>query len=432
MTGDGLTAPKPRKGQDSACLRWLFLDLNAYFASVEQQENPRLRGRPIIVTPVAAEGTCAIAASYEAKAFGIRTGTPVYEARRMCPGLIAVNARHDVYVDYHHRIVDEIERHLHITKVESVDEVACELLGAERRTENAVALGREVQQGILDRVGECLRSSVGLGPSVLLAKTASDMKKPAGLTVLGTDQLPETLLGLDLGDLAGIGRSMKRRLIAAGVSDIASLWALSPSRARAIWGSIGGERFWYALHGIDPPDIATHRQSIGHSHVLGPALRHRAAAYRVARRLLARASSRLRRAEYKAGKLSLWLRMEGNGTREAAAHISHTADTFALLAALDELWNGLVGRAEVLPVRHVGITLLDLVPMADIAPDLFGWTPDVNERPERLRLSLAIDRLNQRYGCDTISIGALPAGLPAYMGAKVAFNRIPERKDFAG
>ena len=424
--------PKTARGQDAACLRWLFLDLNAYFASVEQQENPRLRGKPIIVTPVASEGTCAIAASYEAKAFGIRTGTPVYEARRMCPGLKIVNARHDVYVEYHHRIVDEIERHLHVTKVESIDEVACELLGAERRVENAVALARETQQGVLKCVGECLRSSVGLGPSVLLAKTASDMKKPAALTVLAADHLPQAILGLDLGDLAGIGRSMERRLHAAGVPDIATLWALSPARSRAIWGSIGGERFWYALHGIDPPDIETHRQSIGHSHVLGPALRNRAAAYRVARRLLARASSRLRRAEHKAGKLALWLRVEGEGTRESVARLPHTADTFSLLSTLDRLWNDIVRPVEVLPVKHVGITLLDLIPVADIAPDLFGWTPDVDERPERLRLSLAIDRLNQRYGVDTVAIGAAPTGLPAYMGAKIAFNRIPERKDFAG
>ena len=427
-----VTQAKPMHGQDAARLRWLFLDLNSYFASVEQQENPRLRGKPVIVTPVASDATCAIAASYEAKAFGIRTGTPVYEAKRLCPGLRIVPARHDIYVEYHHCIVDEIERHLHVTKVESIDEVACELLGAERKTENAVALAREVQQGILKEAGECMRSSVGLAPSVLLAKTASDMKKPAGLTVLGADKLPEAILPLGLEDFCGIGRNIKRHLQVAGVCDVATLWALSPSRARAIWGSIGGERFWYALHGIDPPEIATHRQTIGHSHVLGPALRNRYAGYRVARRLLARAAARLRRAEHKAGRLVLWLRLSGEGTRECAERFSHTADTFSLLCALDRLWNAIVTPSERLPVKHVGIHLLDLIPTAEIAPDLFGWTPDLGERPERLRLSQAIDRLNQRYGVDTVSIGTAPPGLPGYMGAKIAFNRIPERQDFSG
>jgi DNA polymerase-4 len=432
MSWNALQAPARRRKppQLGESLRWLFLDLNAYFASVEQQEHPRLRGKPIIVTPVDSDATCAIAASYEAKAFGIRTGTAVYEAKRRCPGLIAVPARHDIYVEYHHRIVDEIERHLHVTKAYSIDEVACELLGEERRRENALAVGREVQQGILKRVGECLRSSVGLGPSVLLAKTASDIKKPMGLTVIEQEALPGPLLRLGLSDLAGIGPNMERRLLSAGVADVATLWALTPSRARAVWGSIEGERFWYALHGSDPPEIETKRQSIGHSHVLGPALRHREAAYRVARRLLARAASRLRRAGHKAGRLSLWLRTDFY--RDNAANFPPTADTFALLEILDRLWNGMVGPREVLPVRQVGITLLDLKPVAEMEPDLFGWTLDAEERPERLRLSLAIDGLNQRYGVDTVAIGPAPQGLPAYMGAKIAFNRIPERQDFAG
>ena len=89
--------PKPFPLQDSANLRWLFLDLNSYFASVEQQERPELRGLPIIVTPVDSDRTCAIAASYEAKAFGIRTGTGAREAKQLCPGLKCVNARHDRY-----------------------------------------------------------------------------------------------------------------------------------------------------------------------------------------------------------------------------------------------------------------------------------------------------------------------------------------------
>lgn len=422
----------PNSGQDEARLRWLFLDLNSYFASVEQQERPELRNRPIIVTPVDSDRTCAIAASYEAKAFGIRTGTLVRDAKRMCPGLKLVPARHDYYVEYHHRIVDEIERHLHITKAHSIDEVACELLGAERQTKNALALALEVQQGVLKRVGECLRSSIGLGPSVLLAKTASDMKKPGGITVLGADKLPGPLLDLDLQDLCGIGRRMEPRLRAAGVNDVAALWDLSPSRARAVWGSIAGERFWYALHGTDPPEIETERHSISHSHVLGPALRNVDAAYLVARRLLSRASSRLRRAEHKAGGLSVWIGMKNKASRDAATRLPATADTFQLLQTLDSLWRDMMRPREQLEVMQVGVVLYALTPVAAIAPDLFGWTPDQTENARHLRLSLAIDKLNQEYGSDTVSIGVAPAALPGYMGAKIAFDRIPDREDFAG
>jgi DNA polymerase-4 len=417
---------------DEAKLRWLFLDLNSYFASVEQQERPELRGRPVIVVPVASEYTSAIAASAEAKALGVRTGTKVLDARQMCPGLAVVDARHDVYVAYHHRILEEIERHLHVTKVMSIDEVACELLGNERDTANALALARRVQAGVLQNIGVCMRSSVGLAPSVLLAKTASDMKKPGGLTVLGMDSLPGPLLNLDLRDLSGIGRNMEARLIAAGISDVAALWALSPRRARSVWGSIMGERFWYGLHGIDPPDLESRpSQSIGHSHVLGHRLRNIADAHLVGRRLLTRAASRLRRGGMKAGGLSLYLRMTDAPSRDGAMRFDLTADTFHLLRVYDDLWRASV-RAGDRP-RLVGVTLFGLVALDKIAaPDLFGWSAAGAENPKRLQLSAALDKLNQRYGSETVAVGTAPRGLSRYMGAKIAFNRVPERGDFRG
>ena len=91
-------------------LRWLVLDLNSFFASCEQQEHPQLRGKPVIVVPAMVETTCAIAASYPAKAFGIKTGTLVHEARRLCPEVMLVQAHHKLYVEYHHRILRSEER----------------------------------------------------------------------------------------------------------------------------------------------------------------------------------------------------------------------------------------------------------------------------------------------------------------------------------
>jgi DNA polymerase-4 len=165
---------------DEARLKWLFLDLNSYFASVEQQDDPALRGKPIIVAPVMADTSFAIAASHHAKAFGVRTGTRIGDAKRMCPGLICVPARHDVYVEYHHRIVDEIERHVHVSKICSIDEVACALTGPEKLSHNAVALARRVKAGIASEVGECLGSSIGLAPSPLLARSPAIFRSPTG------------------------------------------------------------------------------------------------------------------------------------------------------------------------------------------------------------------------------------------------------------
>ncbi len=113
-------------------LNWLFVDLNSYFASVEQQVRPDLRGRPVGVVPMTADTTCCIAASYEAKAYGVKTGTVVADAKRMCPGLVLVEARHELYVEYHHRIVEAVESCLPVTTVLSIDEMACRLMGRER------------------------------------------------------------------------------------------------------------------------------------------------------------------------------------------------------------------------------------------------------------------------------------------------------------
>ena len=105
-------------------LRALYVDFNSYFASVEQQLRPELRGRPVGVLPVLAETTCCIAASYEAKAFGVKTGTPVYEARKRCPGIVLLEARPPLYVEMHHRLVATVESCTPVGRVLSIDEMA--------------------------------------------------------------------------------------------------------------------------------------------------------------------------------------------------------------------------------------------------------------------------------------------------------------------
>src|ERR1043166_4547716 len=164
-------------------LRWLFVDLNSYFASVEQELRPELRKKPVAVIPMKADTTCCISASYEAKKFGVKTGTMGGEAKKLCPGIKLVEARHEEYVKYHEKIVEAVESILPVTSVMSIDEMACRLTGRDLKLENAIALGKEVKKKIL-KVGSQLFSSVGLGPNRLISKLASDMQKPDGLTVV--------------------------------------------------------------------------------------------------------------------------------------------------------------------------------------------------------------------------------------------------------
>src|SRR5688572_27153742 len=219
-------------------LRWLFLDLNSYFASVEQNERRELRGRPVAVVPMMTDSTCAIAASKEAKLYGIRTGTPIYEAKKICPHLICVLARHDVYVDYHHRILESVDKHVPVNKVWSIDECDAELLGQQRRPENARKIAQNIKDTIRRDLGKNITCSVGIAPNTFLAKVATEIQKPDGLIILHPDDLPGKLLNLKLRDLPGINVRMEERLLRAGIHSVADLWRTSPKQARAIWGSV--------------------------------------------------------------------------------------------------------------------------------------------------------------------------------------------------
>src|ERR1017187_3789403 len=276
-------------------LNWLFVDLNSYFASCEQQVRPELRGKPVGVVPMMADTTVCIAASYEAKAFGVRTGTVVADAKRMCPEIVLVEARHEIYVDFHHRIVEAVESCLPVTAVCSIDEMACRLMGRERPLLAAMELGRRVKARIIEQVGPMLRSSVGLATNRYLAKIASDIEKPNGLVALPLDLLPGALSQLTLRDLPGIGAKTEKRLNEKGITTMKQLLALNCEQAGELWGSVWGERLWHWLQGEDFDMAETeHLKSISHSHVLAPDMRTAEKAYAVAHKLLHKAAMRLR------------------------------------------------------------------------------------------------------------------------------------------
>jgi DNA polymerase-4 len=425
-------------------LRWLFLDLNSYFASVEQQLRPELRGRPVVVSPAESEFTSAIAASAEAKKYGIKTGTMIADARALCPDVVIVQARHDVYVKFHHAIVNEVWNHIPVTKVCSIDEVACSLMGRERKVENAVRIANSIKQGIRRNVGDWMSCSVGLAPSRMLAKVAADMQKPDGLTILEAHDLPHKLLPLPLSDFPGIGWNMHKRLRERGVETVADLWNLSRQRTRQLWGSIEGERFWYELHGHDIPDRPeAKKSSIGHSHVLAAKMRDADAARLVARRLLLKAGTRLRRMELASGSLVLHATFE-NGTPpdkwkrrswrndegwSTDIRFHPTQDTAVLLAKLDEEWATLMRQHAGRRFKMIGIVLHGLQPANKIAPDLFA-VPDEKPAANGVDLYSAVDRINKKYGQDTVALGVLPGQIAKYVGAKIAFNRIPDLAEF--
>jgi DNA polymerase-4 len=414
--------------------QWLFLDLNSYFASVEQQDRPELRGKPIVITPLPSDSTCAIAASYEAKAFGIKTGTKIYEARRLCPDLICVPARHHLYVDYHHKILAEVVRHTPINKVWSIDELSSRLPPNKRNREAVTALAGRIKAGIRQNVGEAIRCSIGIAPNAFLAKTATDMMKPDGLVILDEENLVTRLFSLKLTDLCGISSRMEYRLNCSGVYSVEQFWNLSPKQARAVWGSVEGERFWYRLRGYDIPDVETKSSMIGHSRILDPELRSPEMAKQVARRLTIKAAMRLRRSGFFAADFALSVREAGDGGEKfsMAGRVTPAQDNFTFLKILDGLWGEMMRSLNPWKIKKISVSLCNLHERNQITPDLFDMAsaPCVREQEKSNVLSAVMDKINQKYGAEAIRLGISPRTQAGYVGTKIAFHRIPDIEEF--
>ena len=384
-------------------LRWLYVDFNSYFASVEQQLRPELRGKPIAVVPIETDSTSAIAASYEAKAFGVKTGTKVHEAKRFCPGLVCVLARHECYVDFHHRLIEEIERHLPVTSVCSIDEVACRLMDNEISVERSTEIAQSIKTGIANNIGPNMRCSIGIAPNRYLAKVGTELQKLDGLVVLRAEDLPKRLFSLKLRDLPGVGANIERRIQRAGITNLPSLFALNPHQMREIWGSVWGEKMWYLLRGMELPEEITARRSVGHSHVMALELCDPIKAKDVARRLTLTAASRLRRMEYYAGAMSFSARLENDTHVQAEERFYRAQDNKTFLDLLNRLWTQALKESRGVRIRKVSVTLSDLVAAANLQAELFASVPDADlaARAKSEKLSRAVDKINHRFGRDT-------------------------------
>jgi DNA polymerase IV len=397
-------------------LLYLFVDMNAYFASVEQELNPSLRGKPIAVAPVVVNSSCCIAASYEAKNWGIKTGTRVGEAHLLCPGLIVVQARPRVYVEMHHRIVDAVESCFHVDSVLSIDEMIGVLSVSERNPSKARALGNKIKHAIRSLAGRTLCCSVGIAPNRFLAKVAAEMQKPDGLTIIQGRDLPDILYSLKLTDLPGIGARMEVRLLSYGVSTIKQLYKLSEHDLGQIWGSVVGRRWWYHLRGYDLPVQETARSSVGHSHVLPPEFRTEAGAYAVLLRLVHKAACRLRAYCYWTERFSASVRYMNRALWHDDVQISPCQDTLTLVEILNELWR----KKEITgtPIK-VSVTLSNLIASESVTRSLFP------EREKRLLLARAMDELNHKFGNDTIYLAGIYTSRNT-APERIAFTSIPE------
>jgi DNA polymerase-4 len=363
---------------------------------------------------------------------------------------VLVEGRHELYTEFHHRVVEAVESCVPVTAVCSIDEMACRLIGRERPLLAAIELALRVKERISERVGPMLRSSVGLATNRYLAKIASDMEKPNGLIALPLDILPEALKTIELRDLPGVGARTEKRLNAKGIHTMEELLALDCEQAGQLWGSVWGERLWHWLRGEDFEMADTeHLKSISHQHVLAPEMRTAEKAYAVAHKLLHKAAMRLRKhglwasgiglaigfrvartpkplASATSEDTSLAVPVSSYGVPSRGWHgelrLSECQDNPTLISALRRLWESRPGGAEYDHPYFIGVHLTGLVPDHLHSLNLFDALEDTQSRT---RLLAAMDELNNKYGLTTLAPATM---LTAFKAAptRIAFHSIPE------
>ena len=399
----------------------LLVDFNSYFASCEQQDRPELRGRPVGVVPMLADSTCLIAASYEAKKYGVKTLTNVGEAKAKIPDIALVVARHELYIDIHHRAVKAVDEIAPVRKVLSIDEMVCDLPAGYKAPERACELAMDIKHHLSASIGEYMKVSIGIAPNLFLAKLASDMQKPDGLVVLEEQDVPAKIRHLDLRALNGVGKNMETRLRQYGINTIDDLYRQTEDQLHTIWGGVGGNRFYQKLRGVEVAEIHNEMGSISHSHVLPPDLRTRDSALAVLNRLTQKAAMRLRKACHTTGHVAIKVKHLNAPTWETDTRLQATHDTLDLIHAVTGLWNKYPARKSgksATPLQ-VAVVLGDLVPDASQNFSLFG------ENPTKEKLNAAIDALNTRFGKRAAYFGGAHQALE-HGRLAIAFNHIPD------
>ncbi len=410
-----------------ATIEHMYLDFDGFFASVEQQIDSRLRGRPVGVIPY--EGGSRwilIACSREAKARGVKNIMSVTDAKAVCPDLVLVPQKPDMYRRAHNALVAEIHSVIAVDVVKSIDELACRLGPAEIADPHG--LGQRIKRQIRYSIGASITCSMGFAANRHLAKIACAVGKPDGLTVWRPEDMPAPLVRIPLEDVPGVGRRMAHRLALCGVESTDALLRLAPKQARAIWRNVSGERLWYALQGYAIEAPPSQRGMFGHMRVLPPEGRTLSAAREIARLLAVKAARRMRREGYASSLMLLHasLRDRWWGAEQPLRQVQ---DDAGVLDGLKQMWADLEMAAGREAIFRLGVTLGALSRAGERQLDLLD--DDDRDRQRWERVGRAIDGANAKYGRTLISIGPWKPPAGGNVGGKISFTRIPSAEDFA-
>ena len=374
----------------------LHVDMDAFYASIEQRDNPDLRGKPVVVGGGANRGVVA-AASYESRVFGIRSAMPMAQARRRCPELVRVAPRMSHYQDVSRRIFAVFNEFTPLVEGLSLDEAFLDVTSSRR----LFGSGRRIAVAIKDRIRERtgLTASVGVAANKLVAKIASDLDKPDGLVVVDPEQVNAVLDPLPVAVIPGIGKRTLERLDAVGVHTIAELRHAPDRDLEPVFGRFTRKTREHAS-GIDDRAVVASRgeKSISNEQTYDIDLCDRRDMERQLLRLTERTAGRLRKAALSAGTVQVKIRQSDFRTFTRQKRLTPPGNgTDQIYAVARELLAAWLGGNPDARIRLLGVGCSSLAP-AD-QPDLFG-DGDSGRASEFDR---AIDEIRDRFGSDSLA-----------------------------
>jgi DNA polymerase-4 len=375
----------------------LHADLDAFFASVEQRDDPRLRERPVIVG-----GGVVLAASYEAKAYGVRTAMGGRQALRLCPGAVVVPPRMSAYSEASKAVYRVFEEATPLVEGLSIDEAFLDVRGLERIAGTPPEIAARLRHAVLERVG--LPITVGVARTKFLAKVASGVAKPDGLLVVPPERELDFLHPLPVDRLWGVGRVTAERLRAEGLMTVGQVALLEEAALVSMLGRATGRHLHALAHNRDPRRVRSRRRrgSIGAQRALGraPTSPDEVDASLVA--LVDRVTRRMRAARRTGRTVVLRLRFDDFSRATRSHTLAYaTAQTQLILGTARALLAG-VGPT----IRRRGLTLVG-VAVANLEDDRFVQLRLPLERRSREALDAAIDDVRVRFGVNAVTRGVL-------------------------
>src|SRR3989344_6324306 len=277
----------------------MHIDLNSCFATIEQQANPKLRGKPIAVAAYTTPSGCILAPSVEAKRFGIKTGMRVKEGKLLCPELIVLSSDPAKYRDVHLKLRQLISSYTNNFSPKSIDEFVLDLEGYPSFTKGMREIGREIKARIKKEIGDWLTVSIGIAPNRFLAKTAAGLKKPDGLDEINKSNFWEIFSKLKLTYLCGIAKQNSARLGSFGIYTVLDFYNADIRTLKNTFHSVVGYDWHLRLRGWEIDDVQFGRRSYGNSYALPKPLYKKEDLAPILQKLVEKTGFRLRRAGYK-------------------------------------------------------------------------------------------------------------------------------------